>query len=216
MSMKLFNCIGGNVFKMLNEASDDTILTSVEFANVVKMAIISIMDVDEIYLFSHKDNLANMNDDQPEKQGLFYWYDAKFAMKYQSPVGEKIILLGVNLMYDKPVYYKHKGVNAPIPNLTVGDLKRANPAIFYLGSVEVAFPEKVHLIDLKNIPRKHNHLFDYTDCGFNAEKHTIRELIQLLKTCIDGSGGEDEEPENEPFDPVGGKSIDKRVDLVHV
>lgn len=210
--MKLFDCIGGNVFKMLNEASDDTILTSVEFANVIKMAIISIMDVDEIYLFRYKDHLANMDDDQPEKEAFLYWYDAEFAMKYQTPTGEKLILIGVHLMYDKPVYYKHKGVNAPIPNLTVGDLKRANPAIFYLGSLKIAFPEKVHLIDLKNIPRKHNHLFDYTDCGFNKETHTIKEIIELLKNCMDGSDGDDEEPEDEPLVPVGGK----RIDLVHV
>lgn len=191
MSMKLFDCIGGNVFKMLNEASDDTILTSVEFAKVIKLAIISIMDVDEIYLSYLKDQLENTTDDSGEREDFFYWYEVEFAMKYQSPTGEKVILIGVDLMYDKKVYNKNKksigDTSTEIPKLTVGDLKRANPAIFYLGSLKIAFPQKVHLIDLKNIPRKNYHLFDYTDCGSNKETHTIKEIIELLKKCVDES-----------------------------
>jgi hypothetical protein len=177
---KLYKNIGNNIFKLISENSENVNVTPEIFGRTVKLAVQTILDMDDIVLRSSKDVLKDQNlnfDDD-----LYYWYSATVIFRYDTPTaGLKTFHLKIEIMYDSD---EHK----PKPTLTVKDLKNKNPKIVYVASLMNVIPGQKETININTVPIEGTQMlqyFEFTNYDDEIERHRLTDLIKEIKNFLD-------------------------------
>ena len=189
---KLFNLVGGNVFKLITEMSNSTVVTPEIFANTLRNAMIAILDIDPSDIVIREAEEENL-DDYGGKDGDHFWYSCTIAFRYETFKGKLPYVTTFDFFYNKD------SPNERAEIITVDHLKKSNPKFFFSVSIYAPKHFSTKDLDIRTMViggLGFSQTFEPIDCGFDEEKNTIKEVVDLLKSCLDnggGDGGEEDE-----------------------